>query len=180
MERIGGLRVRGELPISLYIGGAVMSARPKFCWAPVENALSYRLTLRAAHRDTVIWETSASSPSAAYPESMPALDKTQYEWEVCAEAKGKILARGTAEFEVRPTRALPLVSDIPADSKLLHAIGLENEGYYAEAAAYFRELRDVEPEDTRLTRHLAWLYCNAGLIVAANEELRRITAHPLK
>jgi hypothetical protein len=174
MERIGGLRVRGELPISMYIGGAVMSSRPTFCWAPVEKVLSYRLTLRAAHQDTVMWATSTPFPNAAYPESLPGLERAHYEWEVQAEANGKILARGTAAFEVRPTRALPLTSDIPADSKLLHAIGLENEGYYAEAASHFRELRDTEPEDARLTRHLAWLYQKAGLVMAANDELKRL------
>ena len=178
MERMGGLRARGELPISLYVGGTISSQRPTFRWAPVEGAQSYHLALRDATRDTTVWETTTAASSIAYPEFLPALEKTQYEWEVRAVAKEKILARGSVFLEVKPDNIGQIVADTGPDSKLLRAISFENEGYYAEAAALFREMRDATPGDARLTRHLAWLYWNAGLVVAANEELRRLAAKP--
>ena len=47
----------------------------------------------------------------------------------------------------------------------------ENAGYLAEAAAVYRELRTEVPEDGRFGSQLIWLYWNAGLIMASNEEI---------
>ncbi len=176
MERMGALRARGELPVSLYLGGSVASERPDFCWGMIKGAVVYRLILRDRGKDAVLWETSSSLPAATYPESMPPLAQGEYEWEVKAEAGGKTLARGAAAFEVTPSSLLSQASETSPEGRLLRAISLENEGYFAEAASFYRDLRATNPEDARLTRHLAWLYWNAGLIVAANEELRRLTA----
>ncbi len=179
MERFGGLRARNEAPMTLYLGGLVTTERPAFQWEAVSGAQSYDVTLRDANQDTVIWETSTTKTSEAYPESSPALGNIQYQWEVAALAGRTTLARGTAVLEVKPNAALSAVPATPED-RLLRAIGLENEGYYAEAAFHYRELRDANPGDTRLTRHLAWLYWNAGLLVAANNELRRLAETPGK
>ncbi len=179
MERFGGLRARNEAPLTLYLGGQVTTERPVFQWEAVSGAQSYSVTLRDANQDTVVWETSTDKTSAAYPESSPALGNIQYQWEVAALAGRTTLARGTAVLEVKPNAALSGAPAAPED-RLLRAIGLENEGYYAEAAFHYRELRDANPDDPRLTRHLAWLYWNAGLLVAANNELRRLAEAPGK
>ncbi len=173
MERFGGLRARSEIPIALYLGGVITTEKPVFQWEPVEGAQSYRLTLRDQERDEPLWQGSAATTSVDYPESLPPLGKSRYEWEVQAMAGRATLARGMAAFEVKPKTASTRAPGNPGE-KLLQAIELENEGYYSEAAGHYRELRNANPGDERLTRHLAWLYWNAGLIVAANEELRRL------
>jgi len=179
LERFGGLRARNEVPMALYLGGAITTERPAFQWQAVEGAQSYRLTLRDAGRDEPVWQTSIETTGADFPESLPPLEKTGYEWEVLAMAGRTTLARGMAAFVVKPMPGLP---GAPANSaeRLLLAIELENEGYYAQAALHYRELRKADPGDERLTRHLAWLYWNAGLIVAANDELRRLAGQPRK
>ncbi len=179
LERFGGLRARNEVPLALYLGGSVSTERPVFRWEPVSGAQTYVLTLRDANQDAEIWQTSTEKTSAAFPESLPPLGKTQYEWEVLAKSGRTTIARGMASFEVKPNPELSRTHASP-EERLLRAIGLENEGYFAEAALQFREIRDAGPEDARLTRHLAWLYWNAGLIVAANDELRRLAEKPEK
>ena len=65
---------------------------------------------------------------------------------------------------------------MPTDfaGRLMRATELENAGYYSEAAAFYRELREESPDDVRLTSRLAWLYWNSGLIIAAGEEKKRL------
>ncbi len=179
LERFGGLRARSEVPMALYLGGPVTTERPAFEWEPVEGAQSYRLTLRDENGEVQIWQTNTATAGAAYPESLAPLGKNRYEWEVAAMAGRSTIARGMASFEVKPK---PDLSKAPADSgeRLLLAIELENDGYFAQAAQNYRELRKANPGDERLTRHLAWLYWNAGLIVAANDELRRLAEQQKK
>jgi hypothetical protein len=55
----------------------------------------------------------------------------------------------------------------------MRAVDLENKGYYAETARLYRGLRG-DSEDLRLTRRLAWLYWNAGLLVAFSREQERL------
>lgn len=177
LERMGGLKARGGPPVPLYVGGAVSSDRPEFCWGAVKDAEIYLLALRNAKSGQQIWETSTSATCAAYPAAASALTPSEYEWEVRAESKATVLARGTAVFEVKPADRS---GSTGADEALLRAIELENRGYYSEAAAYYRAAREADPGDKRLTQHLAWLYWNSGLINAANEEFKRLAAMPEK
>ena len=57
--------------------------------------------------------------------------------------------------------------------RMMRAVVLENAGYYAEAATEFRGVLAGGSTDERIVGHLAWLYWNAGLIAASNEEMKR-------
>jgi hypothetical protein len=180
LERMGGLKARGGPPVALYVGGAVSSDRPQFCWGAVKDAELYRLTLKTTKNNQQVWETTTTAICAAYPSAGNPLTPSEYEWEVFAESKATVLARGTAAFEVKPGADLAGSNGAGTDDALLRAIELENRGYYSEAAAYFRTARETNPGDKRLTQHLAWLYWNSGLINAANEEFKRLAAMPEK
>ena len=174
LERVGGLRARGHPPIALYVGGTISQAHPLFRWEAIEGSDSYNLTLRSEMGVTV-WEHSTDSPNVAYPDSMAALEEGKdYQWEVQALGEEEILAEQRANFVVRSDSSLPERSGSDPIDQLLWATMLENGGYYAESADYLRELREAHPEDIRLTRHLAYLYWNAGLISAANQERERL------
>ena len=174
LERMGGLRARGYPPIILYVGGVISQARPLFQWEPIEGSGSYQLTLRSELGVTV-WEESTTSTSLAYPESMAALEEGgDYQWEVQALREGETLAEQRANFAVKTDPELPERSGNDPVDQLLWAAALESGGYFAESADYLRQLREVYPEDIRFTRHLAWLYWNAGLISAANRERERL------
>ena len=176
LERVGGLRARGHPPIVLYVGGTISQRHPLFQWEPIEGSETYKLGLKSDMGAT-LWEQSTSTPSLAYPESMAALEEGKdYQWEVQALREGEVLAEQRANFVVKTDPELPeRIGSDPVD-QLLWATTFETAGYYAEAAESFRELRKAHPEDIRFTRHLAWLYWNAGLISAANSERERLEA----
>lgn len=181
LERVGALRARGYAPIPLYLGGPVSTDRPVFEWGPIEGAESYLLTLRN-EQGKVLWETRSTGLRERYPNSLPALEEKTYQWELRAERGGEILAQQLARIEIRMPRE-PLEEPAPGDlegpeSILLRIVELQNAGYYSEAAAGIRVLRENNPKDERLTRHLIWLYWNSGLIVAANEERLRLETSP--
>jgi hypothetical protein len=48
LERVGGMRARGNPPIPIYLGGAITSGRPAFAWAPFPGTQQYRLSLTDA------------------------------------------------------------------------------------------------------------------------------------
>ena len=173
MERVGAVRARpGYKPIALYTGGLLSQTRPVFRWAAVPDAASYHLIVRSATEDeTIVWERRTSDLEAAYPDAQPPLRAGEYQWDLMAAGGGKILAQGTATLTVRPAADLPGGAEVPPP---VRAVALENAGYYAEAAEIYRALRERDPEDGRLTRRLAWLYWNSGLLTAAGEELRRL------
>lgn len=174
LERVGGLRARGHPPIVLYVGGTISQTHPLFQWEPIEGSDSYKLSLRSEMGVTV-WEQSITSPSVAYPESMAALEEGKdYQWEVQALREGETLAEQRANFVVKTGPELPERTGSEPVDQLLRATTLENSGFFSESADYLRQLREVYPEDIRLTRHLAWLYWNAGLISAANQERERL------
>jgi hypothetical protein len=189
MERIGGLRTRGELDppaIPLYIGGAITKTRPTLEWARVDKADSYHVILRSAD-GKVIFDDQSKSTIIIYPLFKGSLDAGTYEWEVKAMGSGKELAQDMATFEVKPQPVtfksvvnlaqgvISLGNRLLSQSdQLLRAVELENDGYYAEAADLYRLLRRSQPDDSRLTKHLAWLYLSAGLSSAATEELQRM------
>ncbi|HEY2934149.1 MAG TPA: hypothetical protein VGK99_20610 [Acidobacteriota bacterium] len=192
MERIGATRPRGYPPIPLYLGGSVSSSRPVFRWAGLAGVARYNVTLRDQN-GTAFWRTSTESTELSYPDSEPALDEKDYSWEVWAEKDGRTVAQQSASFhvklnkevgdftpqqipniQVKPGKEFTGSSPQQTADKLLRAIALENAGYFSEAAVYFRELRDANPADTRLTNHLIWLYSNAGLSAAVNEELKKL------
>jgi hypothetical protein len=174
LERVGGLRARGHPPIVLYVGGTISQTHPLFQWEPIEGSDSYKLRLRSELGITV-WEKSITSPSVAYPDSMAGLGEGKdYQWEVQALKEGETLAEQRANFVVKTEPAVTERTGSDPIDQLLWATTLENAGYFAESADYFRQLREVHPEDIRLTRHLAWLYWNAGLISAANQERERL------
>jgi hypothetical protein len=167
LERVGGLRARGNPPLAIYLGGPISNGRPAFEWSPVSGAQTFQVTLRDA--SNLIWEGSTATTSITYPNAKAALTPGNYQWQVQAESSGRTLAEQTANFEVKPT-ALALAKLPP----LMRASALEEAGYYAEAAAEYRQLRKENPNDPRITHHLTWLYWNAGLVVAADEERRKL------
>jgi hypothetical protein len=182
MERIGGMRTRGELDapsLALYVGGPITSNRPTLEWAAVTDAKSYAVTLRAED-GTTVWEQQTTGPRTSYPFLKANLKAGSYEWEVKAQSGTKVLAQEKATIEVKPTpKSLATILTLGGrlqsrSDALLHAIELENDGYYSEAAAFYRQLRQAQPNDSRITQHLAWLYWNAGLRSAANEETQRL------
>jgi hypothetical protein len=160
-------------PISLYLGGKLASNRPRFEWGRVAGAVSYHVLVKSENKP-VIWESRSGSPSVSYPESLPALADGFYLWEVRAEARGKTLAGGTAMFEVRQNSKFAGRPSSAFGDKFLRAIELENAGYYADAAAVFRGLRDTYGPDEKFTRRLAWEYARSGLSAAATEERKRL------
>jgi len=149
----------------------VSMTHPFFEWAPVAGNPTYQLTLKNEDGDT-IWQTRTTQTNASYPENMKPLAPGLYNWEVRATADGKIVGEQAVNLEVKPGKSGTRTSD--AALVLLEATRLENEGYYAEAAAYFRTLWKADPKDERLSRHLAWLYFNAGLISAMNDQLQAL------
>jgi hypothetical protein len=167
VERIGGFRARGDM-IPLYLGGPISTSRPVFSWGSIPETERYRFTLRNDDGD-VLWEEVVTSTTILYPDSRPPLRAASYSWEIQAEARTKTLAQQNATFEVRPAKIGPRPGDEWA--RLIHAADLETAGYFAEAAAVFREIRDAHSDDARLGRHLAWLYSNAGLFTAAQKEI---------
>jgi hypothetical protein len=171
LESLGGLRARGIPPISLFTGGSVTTSRPTFEWAPLDGSPSYQLSLKNSS-DDVIWEAQSSGTKLAYPSTLAPLAPATYLWELHAVVDGKVVAEQVANFEVKPADRLSLNAGADKSAMLMNATILESLGYYAEAAAYFREIQKTDP-DNRISRHLAWLYWNAGLIAASKAEVAR-------
>lgn len=173
LERIGGVRGRGNPPIALFTGGPLTSARPVFEWAPVGGSPTYQLSLKNSD-DDVVWQQQTSATKVAYPANIAALAPGLYSWEVRARADGKLVGEQIANLEVKPAPELSGATATDASTMLIQATALENAGYYSEAAAYFRELQQMDPADDRISRRLAWLYWNAGLITATNDQLQKL------
>lgn len=167
LERVGGLRARGFPPIAIYLGGPVSSSRPVFEWATLTAAQTFHLVVRDS-KNSVVWEHRENTSRVTYPSPLPPGD---YQWELRAESDGKTIATQSANFEVKPSSLAAPDAQTPS---LLRAAALEQSGYYSEAAAEFRALRASDPGDIRITRHLAWLYWNAGLLTASNEETQKL------
>ena len=174
LERFGGVRGRGNPPISLLTGGPLTTIRPVFEWVPMAGSPTYQLTVKNGD-DDVVWQEQTSGAKLAYPASMPALAPGMYSWEVRAQEGGKTVGEQRANFEVKPAAGLSVGNAKDAGAMLLEAISLENEGYFSEAATYFRELQKLDPTDDRIARRLAWLYWNAGLIAATNDQMQRLS-----
>ena len=175
LERVGGLRARGYPPIVLYLGGSTLNSHPSFEWEPVEKADSYQVALKNA-LGVVIWEDEAEHTSVAYPESMAPLEKSDYQWEVTAIADGETVAQQRANFSVRPDSELERQMGHHPTDHLVRATPLENAEYFSDAAGHYRELRKAHPDDVRITRRLTWLYWNAGLIAATNQERDQLSS----
>ncbi len=143
-----------------------------FEWGEVEGVDFYRLSL-TREDGLPVWEETVRSTSIRYPESMSPLEAMSYRWEVLAERDGEMAGQQAANFTVKPDPSLREVEGDDKGSLLIHAARFENAGYYAEAAALYARVRGEE-SDARIGRRLAWLYWNAGLIAAANEELDRL------
>ena len=197
LERFGGMRARGGLypPLPLYTGGLISQSRPVFHWKAIQNVESFVMTLTSEAGDR-IWEHRTSSNFAAYPDSMPELKEQGYSWALKAETDGQTVSEETASFTLKLDAsvgefdiqefgntllgALGFETDSGADDPddpgtlLLEATALENKAYYAEAAGLYRRIRDQQSSDPRLTRRLAWLYTQADLSAAANDELEQL------
>jgi len=173
LERIGGVRGRGNPPIALFTGGTLTTARPVFEWIPVAGSPTYQVTVKNSDDDIVLQQQTSGS-KLAFPASVAALPSGNYSWEVRARADGKIVGEQTANFEVKPAPELSSGTAKDAAAMLLQATALENAGYFSEAASYFRELQKADPSDERIARRLAWLYWNAGLVMATNEQLQKL------
>ncbi len=170
MEHVGGMRARGNPPITIFLGGPISTPFPTFEWVAVSGTMSYRLILNDDNGNA-LWEQTTSASSLVYPQSMPALKPGSYQWEVRAERDGKIIADQSATFDVKPNADLAKPAAPDAASRLAHAFQLEDAGYYAEAAADYRAVQKAYPNDTRFKQRLTWLYWNSGLIAAANDLL---------
>ncbi len=94
-------------------------------------------------------------------------------WKVSALKDGKPFAAEQAGFNVAPGQVADTVEE-----PLLKAVLFENEGYFSEAAIYYREMLAAAPEDERLIQRLSWLYWQSGLITAANEIKKRLKSQP--
>ena len=173
LERIGGVRGRGNPPITLFTGGPLTTTRPIFEWIPVAGSPTYQLTVKNSD-DDVVWQQQTSETRVTLPAGVAALPSGTYSWEVRARADGKIVGEQSANFEVKPAPELSAASAKDAAAMLLQATALENAGYFSEAASYFRELQKTDPSDERITRRLAWLYWNAGLVMATNDQLQKL------
>jgi hypothetical protein len=174
LERVGGMRARGDPTVVLYLGGTISSARPTFTWAPLAGTREYRLSLTDAY-GAPVWEFRGQATTVSYPDSSPALKDGLYRWNVYAEADGRTSGPQNAPLRIKVhTELSNTVSNSDPAAMLLRATELENAGYPAEAAAYFRALRDLNPDDRRLTRRLVVLYRSAGLMTAMEEELNRL------
>jgi hypothetical protein len=175
LERVGALRPRGKPPIEVYLGGTVSAPRPDFSWESVGGAVVYRVRL-SDEAGTVLWEEEVPELSATY--SGEPLEDGWYSWSVSAEKDGEVLAEQNTGIEIRrspePLEQLPRE---PAEL-LVHAIQLENEGYFSEAAAALRMLSAQRPDDERLRRRLAWLYWKAGLLIAFNSAIAELPDAP--
>ncbi len=172
LERIGALRARGYPPIVVFLGGRIRVDRPTFRWQAVENARTYELLLRASSGQE-IWATETMETVLEYPTDQPALDPGGYSWILTARGEEGIVGEQRARFEVRPDPSLVLSTSNDSKERLLRAAELENGGFYSEAAEIYASLRQDSP-DERLTRHLAWLYWESGLIAAAKAEKARL------
>ncbi len=170
LERAGAIRIRssGLPPITLYLGGPVSSPRPKFSWKSSGQADQYRVTVRD-ERGEEVWQSLTKESEAEYPQDLAPLRGGLYEWQVEGLAGERTVATQSTRFVVDPNPELAALDDSGPEA-LLNAVALENSGYYSEAAAIFRTLRQTDPADERIARHLAWLYSQAGLSMAASEE----------
>ncbi len=173
IERIGALVARGLTPIPIYLGGAVVSVRPTFAWAPVEGGPTYEVALRDSWGKE-LWEERTESTVLAYPSDQPALEAGKYQWEVVARIDGEAVAQQAARLQIKPDPQLAERHPEDPAEQLVLAIELEASGYLAEAAGLVRELRERNPDDPRWTRRLVVLYYNAGLFPAANQEKKRL------
>lgn len=169
LERVGGLRARGFPPITVFVGGQLSQLRPTFEWEPVADAERYQILIKDS-QGRVIQQGSVTGSSWRPEEE---LSEGSYQWEIQGYQGKETVGRQLARFVIKPADVGTAAGDDSSDL-LLQATQLENEGYYSEAASYYRRLREMFPQDERLTRRLVWLYWNSGLIAAANEENQKL------
>ena len=192
LEHIGSFQPRTIYDaIPLYTGGRISKSRPVFRWKEVGGVDSYELRLTNV-AGVGVWTYRTEVNSAPYPESMRPLSDGAYTWELTAENRGQIMFQERTDFTVDTPgtdfeesleefrnsilRVFGIDDDEspePTGEKLTGAIRLENAGYYSEAAELYRQLRDQHP-DGRITRRLVWLYSEAGLAAAADDELSEL------
>ena len=175
IDHIGAMSARGAPPIPLYLGGIISTTRPRFMWAPVAAALEYKLTVGPPGEKALwTWNHTGAASEVQIPETDTELRPGNYTWELTALANGKLVAQQSAMFEVKPN---PELSSLRAGGtpQLEVAAAFENAGYYAEAAAIYRNLRS-QSDDPRITRQLLWLYAEIGLFAASNDELPKAKA----
>jgi phage protein U len=176
IDHIGAVAARGT-PILLYTGGRISTTRPRFTWSPVPNAEGYSLVLKNSDgRVLWTWEHAGQASEVRLPDNQAELGPGIYTWELTVRANGKVAARQSVNFDVKPRAQLSVAPSQTAASQLELAAAFENADYYSEAAAIYRTLRLQNPGDPRFTRHLLWLYYSAGLYAASNEELQKIKA----
>lgn len=179
IEHSGITAARSTPLITLYVGNKISTPRPVFTWEPVPNADDYKLTVTKASpsgNGTVwSWQHVGNAGEARLPDTTSGLQPGAYSWKLVARANGTEYEQ-TAKFEVKPDQNISLiqVKDLKDQaSQLERAIALTNAEYYAEAAAIFRELRSANPGDPRFTNELIWLYRQAGLILTADDEIKK-------
>ncbi len=176
LERAGSIRIRkaGLPEITLFLGGPVATETPRFRWNALAQTEEYEVSL-LDEDGTEIWRKSTSASHLAYPDDQPPLTSGTYLWTVEATREGRAVAEATTRFEVRQWEtALIPAGPLETEEALRTAVELETAGYFAEAAHFYSQLRTRHPEDERLTRHLVWLYQQAGLERAAQVERAKL------
>ncbi|MFZ0429205.1 MAG: hypothetical protein WAO20_13885 [Acidobacteriota bacterium] len=173
LERIGGMRPRGEPPVTVYMGGLISTGKPRFMWRPVEGARLYQVSV-SDELGRRIWSGTTTELSIPFPADRPELPDGWFSWEVAALGDSDVLARQTTPLEVRRPASAGDPRPLAEDELLLQAVELENRGYFAEAASCLRRLGREYPGDARLRRRLAWLYWKAGLLPAFNDEMQAL------
>jgi hypothetical protein len=172
LDRVGGLRPRGDPPMVVYTGGMIASTRPLFQWEPLAAARVYKLNLMDATGKVVwSWEQQAPASEVRLGDSVAPLAAGKYEWQLRAEANGTLVGTQTVTIEVKPSPEHATLPTDPAE-RLAFAAALENARFYSDAAAIYRQLRPAD--DPRFTKRLAWLYAQAGLTAALAAERARL------
>ena len=177
LERIGGMRPRGEPPVTVFLGGRISTGRPHFEWQPIPEADVYGVSV-SDELGRVLWSVQASESAVDFPVDRPGLPDGWFSWEVVARNPSGVVARQVTSIEVRRVARTGLEAPPAPEELLLRAVELEDQGYFAEAGACLRLLKDAYPSDARLRRRLAWLYWKAGLLPAFNREMRFLDASP--
>jgi hypothetical protein len=175
IERFGLAAPRNLLlPIPIFLGGDVSTSRPVFEWSRVTVATSYEIEVTIANEPVWSAQVAGNVDKASLAESDPALPAGTYRWKLTALMAGKPVAQESVNFEIKPNSTFsPSNQSSDTASQLERATALSNAGYYSEAGSIYRRLRANNPGDKRLTRELIWLYFNAGLFEAMNDELGR-------
>lgn len=101
--KAGTMRLRGSgMVLRSPANTMVATLNPEFRWDPVENAVTYQLTVRD-REEHILWRSSLDGTAVTYPEDATALKWGQkYRWRVMAQREGDIIDEAGSTFQVMP------------------------------------------------------------------------------